>query len=310
MDKSLYSTISVVLTTYNRKEVLEKALKAYFKQDYLLDRIEIVIADDGSTDGTDYLMAEIQKSSPIMIKYLRQKNQGISLARNLGIKNSQNEIIFLSDDDIIPEANLIKEHMAWHNLYPKREDAILGYFTWSPEVKIDDFMRWCENGGPLFQYHLIESKTEVDCRFFYGGNISLKADFLQENLFDQNFYFGFDDFEIGYRLSKKGLKIYYNKAAAGYHYKSISYAEVQRRFQVIGKAAWQLHQKWPATKEIVKVRNIWVLKAAKLVAGLLYPLAKILKWRKVVYHFKYQNRLSQILARSYRQAQIESMRTS
>ena len=310
MDKSLYSTISVVIPTFNRKNILGKCLEAYFQQTYPKEKIEILIADDGSTDATEHYITEIQKKSPIRIRYLKQENTGVTFARNLGIKNSQNQIILLSDDDIIPVSNLIEEHLRWHNLYPRGQDAILGYVTWSPEIEIDDFMRWCENGGPLQQYHLIENRCQVDCRFFYSGNISLKSDLLKQNLFDEKFYFGFDDFELGYRLSQKGLKIYYNKAALGYHYKKFTYAEMEKRNQKLGPEAWVLHQKWPRTKQIVRVRNIWMLRMSKIATGLFYPLANLLNWKKVIYHHKYQNRLSQIFALSYKQAQAKNIKVS
>ncbi|OGC78727.1 MAG: hypothetical protein A2145_03850 [candidate division Zixibacteria bacterium RBG_16_40_9] len=306
MDKSLYSTISVVLPTHNRIQILEKTLQAYHKQNYPLNKIEIVIVDDGSTDGTEHFIKTFKTNSPIRIHYLRQENKGVTSARNLGIKNSQNQIILLSDDDVLPAANLIEEHMRWHNLHPGENEAVLGYVTWSPEIEIDDFMRWCENGGPLQQFHLIQNQSQADCRFFYSGNVSLKSDLLKQNLFDENFYFGFDDFELGYRLSQKGLKIFYNKEAIGFHYKKFTYAEMEKRNQMLGPEAWVLHQKWPQTKRIVKVRNIWVLKAAQLATGLFYPIAKLLNWKKIMYHYKYQNRLSQIFALSYKQARTKA----
>lgn len=308
MDKSHYSSISVVLPTYNRRPVLEKCLKAYFQQNFLLEKIEVVIADDGSSDGTDQFVSEIRKNSPVALKYFKQEKRGVTSARNLGIKNSKNQIILLSDDDVIPTPNLISEHIKWHNLYPGIEAAVLGLVTWSPEVPVDDFMRWCENGGPLFHFPQIEHRTQADCRYFYSCNISLKNSILQENLFDESFYFGFDDFELGYRLSRKGLKIFYNKAALGFHYKKLTYAEMEKRNQLLGSQAQVLHQKWPQTRKIVRVRNIWLLRMAKIVTGLFYPLAQLVKWEKIIYHYKYQNRLSQIFALSYRQAQAKNLK--
>ena len=308
MNKSPYSSISVVLPTYNRRPVLEKCLKAYFRQKFPLEQIEVVIADDGSSDGTEQFISEIRINSPVDIRYFKQANKGVTRARNLGIKNAQNQIILLSDDDVIPVPDLISEHVRWHNLHPEKEAAVLGLVTWSPEIEVDDFMHWCENGGPLFHFPQIEHQTQADCRYFYSCNISLKNSILQENLFDESFYFGFDDFELGYRLSQKGLKLFYNKTALGYHFKKLTFEDMQKRSHITGQAAWVLHQKWPQTKKIVRVRNIWVLRLAGLVSTLLYPMAKILKWRKAVYHFKYQNRLSRIFAQAYSEARLENMR--
>jgi len=310
MNNSLYSTICVVIPTFNRKNILGKCLEAYFQQIYPLDKIEITIVDDGSSDGTELLIQEIKKESPIEIIYYKQKNLGVAKARNRGIKNSKNKIILLSDDDILPTPNLIFEHMKWHNLHPAEEEAILGYITWPPEVEIDDFRFWCENGG-LTNYPLIENKSQVDSYFFASGNISLKNIFLKENLFDEDFYFGYEDYELGHRLSKKGSKIFYNKAALGYHLKEkFNFSVMEKRAEITGQGARLLHLKWPELKKTVKTRNLWLLKVTKLISTLLYPLAKIFRWKRIIYHYKYGNRISHIFSKSYKQLKPKTFQIS
>jgi glycosyltransferase involved in cell wall biosynthesis len=91
--------ISVVITTYNRAELVLRAIESVVEQKSPAD--EILVIDDGSTDGTG---AILQDKYPD-ISYLYQDNQGISAARNFGIKNAKYEwIAFLdSDDEWLPE---------------------------------------------------------------------------------------------------------------------------------------------------------------------------------------------------------------
>ena len=91
--------VSVVLTTYNRKELLGRALRSVCAQTHAPD--EIIVCDDGSTDGTEHTLS-IEFPSVI---WLKQENQGVSSARNLGIRNSRGSWIALldSDDEWKPE---------------------------------------------------------------------------------------------------------------------------------------------------------------------------------------------------------------
>ncbi len=293
-------TVSIQLPTHNRRDTLQKCLQALFRQNYPNELMEIIVVDDGSTDGTEQFLAELVRNIPIEVKYFRQDNQGPARARNRGIASTDKDIILMTDDDVIADLNLVKEHMEWHNRYVSEQVSILGYVTWSPEVKVSEFMWWCENGGPLTRYYMITDQLEVDFGHFYSGNISLKRTFLQRNLFDPDFYFGFDDLELGYRLYRQGLKIMYNKRAVGYHLATYDLTRLERRLVDIAESAIVLHKKWPELqRKVGRPRSILILKLVELISTLLYPLARVLKWKKVIYRFRYQNRLSIAYARAY-----------
>jgi len=86
--------ISVILTTYNRSALVERAILSVLKQTRPAD--EIIIIDDGSTDETSEL---IPRKYP-RISYFWQENKGISAARNAGIEKSTGDwIAFLDSDD-------------------------------------------------------------------------------------------------------------------------------------------------------------------------------------------------------------------
>lgn len=85
--------ISVIIPTYNRKHTLSRAIKSVNDQTY--EPFEIIIVDDGSTDGTKEWLA---KRHP-RVQYIYQPNAGVSAARNLGIKSAQGDWISLLDSD-------------------------------------------------------------------------------------------------------------------------------------------------------------------------------------------------------------------
>jgi glycosyltransferase involved in cell wall biosynthesis len=92
---SIDFTIAVIIPTFNRCALVERAISSVLKQTRPAD--EIVVIDDGSTDGTGDM---IQKKYP-QISYVQQENKGVSAARNTGIKQVKNDwIAFLDSDDM------------------------------------------------------------------------------------------------------------------------------------------------------------------------------------------------------------------
>jgi glycosyltransferase involved in cell wall biosynthesis len=90
--------VSVIIPTYNRRDLVQKALQSVFAQTYR--DFEIVVVDDGSTDDTRAVVEGIA-----LVRYLFQKNGGPASARNLGIRQAQGQLIaFLDSDDVwLPE---------------------------------------------------------------------------------------------------------------------------------------------------------------------------------------------------------------
>ena len=91
--------VSVIIPTYNREKYIRKSLYSVLAQTY--QRFEIVVVDDGSTDSTHTIISAYKDN----VHYLYQENQGISKARNTGIRNSHGDYIaFLDSDDFwLPE---------------------------------------------------------------------------------------------------------------------------------------------------------------------------------------------------------------
>lgn len=99
--------ISVVIPTYNRFEVLKRALTSIFAQSYQAK--EIIVVDDGSDDKT----SQITKLFP-KITYIYQKNAGVSSARNSGIKSAKYEWIAFLDSDDEWHKDKLKEQVYLH----------------------------------------------------------------------------------------------------------------------------------------------------------------------------------------------------
>lgn len=166
--------ISVVIPTYNRYEVLKRALASVYAQTH--QPKEVIIIDDGSIDET----SQIIKLFP-EVKYFYQENSGVSSARNLGIKKAKYEwIAFLdSDDEWHPEK--LKQQVEFHNSNP---EILISYTDekWireGREIKLPK--KYCKYGGDIFKeclsYCIIAPSATV-----IHKNLLDKVGFFDESL--------------------------------------------------------------------------------------------------------------------------------
>lgn len=242
-------SISVIIPTYNRADVLRKTLEAYFAQSGDHQILEVLVVDDGSKDHTPSVVDECRRLSALSLRYLPQENQGLAAARNHAIREAKGELILFGDDDIIPSPGMVAEHVAWHARYREANVGILGYVTWAPELNPTPFMMWSGHYGPQFHFGYFKAGMELDFWHAYFCNTSVKTSFLSQNgVFDATFrHYGWEDIELSYRLHQKGYKLLYNPSALGYHYKYERFEDTLRRVR-------QLHRSQPlfATTEAGK----------------------------------------------------------
>ena len=91
--------VSVVVPVYNIKEYIDKCIDSIVNQTY--SEIEIIIVDDGSSDGTEQIVDEYEKKYKNIAVY-HTENKGVSAARNLGISKASGKwIIFVDGDDYL-----------------------------------------------------------------------------------------------------------------------------------------------------------------------------------------------------------------
>jgi glycosyltransferase involved in cell wall biosynthesis len=119
--------VSIIIPTYNRSSSLIEAIDSVFKQTFR--DFELIIVDDGSTDGT----AEVLEKMGDRLIYQYQANQGVSAARNHGLRMARGRwIAFLDSDDL------------W---LPKKLETQVGFFSDHPEAVICQTEEiWMRNG--------------------------------------------------------------------------------------------------------------------------------------------------------------------
>lgn len=207
--------ISVVIATFNRSNVLKVTLERLASQSVSASDFEVLVVDDGSSDDTSQIVEPMISSMPYSLRYFRHENRGPGYTENRGIREAKSKFVLLMADDIWATPVLLEQHLKAHAEHPQENIAVLGKVIQSPELPQSNVQK---NWDP-FRYDRFNGKEFVDSIYFFACNISVKKNFLLQNgMFKERKAAAHEDVELGYRLRQKGLKIYYQPGALGYHY--------------------------------------------------------------------------------------------
>jgi GT2 family glycosyltransferase/glycosyltransferase involved in cell wall biosynthesis len=230
--------ISVVIPTFNRAPLLRSSLESLANQGAGSDAFEVIVINDGSTDETAEVCDEF--TSRMRIRHSRIEQSGIAAAKNEGVRQAATPLVLFFDDDDVADAELVAEHLRTHDEYPDEQVAVLGYTGWSPSLNVTPVMRFVTDVGHyLFSYDNLSDGQVLDFTYFWGGRSSCKTSLLtRRGLFRPEFRFGSEDIELGYRLSRFGLKVVYRRSAVQHMIRPITYDQFCRRCERQGISQW------------------------------------------------------------------------
>lgn len=104
MEQNNKYKVSVIIPVFNAEKTVKNSIETVIKQ--TLDRIQLVLVDDGSTDKSPQILDEYKSNSDIVI--IHQKNKGVSSARNTGLEKAMGEYIFFLDSDDYLETDVLQ----------------------------------------------------------------------------------------------------------------------------------------------------------------------------------------------------------
>ncbi len=254
--------ISAVICTYNRAPLLRQVLGALCAQTIGLDRFEVIVVDDGSTDDT---RETVERFSRVLnLHYAHQANSGLASGKNHGLFLSRAPIVVFLDDDDVLDPHCLEQHYRTHECFPQPQYAVLGYTGLSEGPARSPLMRYVtEVGCQLFSYPYIQNGAILDFSYFWGGRSSCKRAFLLEyGVFNPIFRFGAEDIELGFRLQKAGLRVVYNAAAISSMVRTLTLEDFCKRCRLQGRSNWVFSQLHPdpavqAWAEIDQIEVEW-----------------------------------------------------
>jgi GT2 family glycosyltransferase len=228
-------TFSVVIPTRSRVGVLARTLDALEEQREAPD-YEIVVVDDGSIDDTASMLARRAGRCPA--RTVRLSGVGPAQARNAGIDASAGEWIAFLGSDTIPTPNWLCDHWRRHREVDGRDVAVIGRTRWHPRLPASRFLDYINEMGLQFGFALIDDPEGVPFNFFYSSNLSLHREWLERHRFDPRFPdAAWEDIELGYRLTRAGLRLVYAPAALVLHDHAMDITRFLRRQRRVGRSA-------------------------------------------------------------------------
>jgi len=214
--------ISVVICTYNRCESLKRTLRS-LKEMSSLEGIswELILVDNNSKDDTKAIIEEFEKMCGLNIKYVFEEEQGLSHARNRGIREAEGEIIAFTDDDVILDRYWL----------PNIQRAFKDYEVSCVGGKILPMWEISEPKWLTTELHYILALLDRGDKPFYlespviwGANFAVKSDIFKEfGVFDTNLgriperLFAGEETYFVRRLLYEGKKVLYYPQVLVYH---------------------------------------------------------------------------------------------
>ncbi|MBI4667357.1 MAG: glycosyltransferase [Nitrospinae bacterium] len=234
--------MSVGVINYNGAGCVLDTLESIFNSGY--PSLDVVVVDDCSTDNSPDM---IKNRFPQARVFIQERNQGPNAARNRALREAKNEIVFITDNDITLEKNclqlLAQSLLADDNAgvaTPMVLDAVERDRIYSNGAALHFA---CFGVIPLRRQKIPAGLDMANRLSVCGsGGIMLTKKTVAEavGMFDEDFYFGYDDGEYTYRVSASGRDVIQVPSARIYHIEKPGRNPKRLRYQVRGRLDFML----------------------------------------------------------------------
>jgi cellulose synthase/poly-beta-1,6-N-acetylglucosamine synthase-like glycosyltransferase len=200
-------TFSVIIPVKNEEKVVGRLLNALLRLNYPRDKVEIIVVEDGSTDGTVDICKKYEEESHGVVKLLHKPvSDGKPSALNYGVKNARGEIIGVFDADNVPERNVLM-NVCRH--YEDSEVAGVQGRTLSINSEENMLSKFASYEEAVWCEAYLRGKDVLDLFVHLKGSCMFVRRDVLEKLggFDEKTLS--EDMEISARLTEKGYKIRY-----------------------------------------------------------------------------------------------------
>ena len=210
-DYSVSPSVTVIVPVRNGEQTIQSLLESLQKLDYDRNKIEVIVVDGNSKDKT----REIVKNYPV--KLVIENREGLNLARNIGIKCSNGEIIAITDSDCIVPQNWVTKIV--ENFKDPKVSCVGG----SAKALSADFVsQYADNSivrlMPFFRKREELEKVKPFFRHPAGCNMAFRRKVAEEvGYFDENIQFGFDEVEFADRICRAGYKMVLDPEVTVWH---------------------------------------------------------------------------------------------
>jgi glycosyltransferase involved in cell wall biosynthesis len=255
--------VSIVIPTHNRLDYLPLTLDSVFAQSY--EPVEIIVIDDGSTDGTQKWLSSLGSR----IRLLTQASQGVAIARNAAVREARGEFIAFQDDDDLMASERIRILMMELEAFP---DAVMatGDYALIDHKGVPTGRRWlpAPKGGRVCSNPLRDGHEAIlwpRIPAVPHTTLFRKADGEKVGWFDPSFRYACSDADFLARLGRLGPVVHIPEVVSYYRrgHRAIWSGELKANYSRL--QLWLKHLPErpdnPALQERLRERMFGALKA-------------------------------------------------
>lgn len=140
-------TVSVIIPTHNRRDYVREAIASVVAQTY--QGFELIVVDDGSNDDTGTLVADFSPVCP-SLRYVRQANRGVSVARNTGVALSSGHYLAFLDSDDVWQPPKLERQLAFFGTHPQASICQTEEIWLRHGVRVNPHAKHRKTGGDIF----------------------------------------------------------------------------------------------------------------------------------------------------------------
>ncbi|MFN8222210.1 MAG: glycosyltransferase [Gaiellales bacterium] len=217
-------SLSVVVPTVGRSASLRRLLETLAAQSFPADRLEAVVVLDGATDDSKHAVEALEL--PYRVAVVPIERAGVAIARNRGVERASGDVVVFLDDDVVPHVDCLARHAVGHA--SGEADILLGY---APPVVGDDW--WSLVLRAWWEDHF-RRKADPTLPLRWSDVVTLNSSFRRTTLqalggFDPAFSRRHEDWELGVRALRHGLRLGYAADAVAMHHLDTSLAGAVHR---------------------------------------------------------------------------------
>jgi glycosyltransferase involved in cell wall biosynthesis len=226
--------VSVCIPTRNGGVTLERTLLMLALQSYPMDRIEVVVADDGSEPPIELRTSHL----PFDVTAVRQSGDGFGAgrARNLAASHARGEILVFLDGDVIPEPPVIREYVSWIRGHPLCVPFGFSRFVDLSGIgdeqltsallarRVDQLVNPVDVDSQSYREPYLQATGDLTCeridlfRVFVAATFAVSGElFAVAGGFRELGVRGVEDIELGYRLMNRGAVLVPVRSAQHWH---------------------------------------------------------------------------------------------
>lgn len=276
--------LSVVIITCNRVETVTKTIASCMEHCRM--PWELVVVDNGSTDGTREVIAELCKEQGINLQYhYSDTNLGVPEARNIGYNMAKGDVLYFIDDDAFIISGGACLDKGYRYLKEHQEVQVLATKIW--DELLDGIM-------PEITAHRKPMETGVQLRSFIGcSHLIRKDDTLQSPIYPGNLFYGGEEIFLSYKIYKLGKTIeYYDEIYVEHHPSKNTRAskyEIYRNLVL----NWYIVKKYYYPQPYLFMSAfVFAYRITKLTKGSPKKLMEVLKIKKERYDKRYIDKFS------------------